>query len=112
MSRLDPEAVPAVAKAMLELDEAFSDPESVDSLYSEVARDLHTRYGVGCAPVDSLNELLDKSFGTERGAAVLVLAAQLPARHGASAPPQPKAFVPAVPGLHTSAPLQNTPSSH
>jgi len=70
MSRLDPEVVPAVAKAMLELDETFSDPESVDSLYTEVARDLHTRYGVDCAPVDSLNELLDKSFGDERGAEV------------------------------------------
>ena len=70
MSRLDPAAVPVVAKAMLELDESFSDPESVDSLYAEVARDLHTRYGVDCAPVDSLNELLDKSFGPERGAEV------------------------------------------
>ena len=70
MSRLDPNAVPAVAKAMLELDESFSDPESVDSLYSEVARDLHTRYGVDCAPEDSLHELLDKSFGEERGADV------------------------------------------
>ena len=51
MSRLDPAAVPVVAKAMLELDETFSDPESIDSLYSEVARDLHTRHGVDCAPM-------------------------------------------------------------
>ena len=70
MSRLDPAVVPAVAKAMLELDETFSDPESVDSLYTEVARDLHTRHGVDCAPVDSLHELLDKSFGAEQGGEV------------------------------------------
>jgi len=70
MSQLDPEAVPAVAKAMLELDESFSSPESVDKLYGEVARELYTRRGVDCAPVDTLNELLNKALGNERGAEV------------------------------------------
>ncbi|MCH2102480.1 MAG: hypothetical protein MK297_00555 [Planctomycetes bacterium] len=67
MSRLDPSVVPAVAKAMLELDQSFQDPESVDVLYTEVARDLHTRRGVDCAPVDALHELLSKSFGDAKG---------------------------------------------
>ena len=67
MSRLDPSVVPAVAQAMLELDESFQDPESVDVLYTEVARDLHTRRGVDCAPVDALHELLNKSFGDAKG---------------------------------------------
>ena len=70
MSRLDPAVVPAVAKAMLELDESFSAPESVDALYTEVARDLHTRHGVDCAPVDSLHELLNKAFGEDRSGEV------------------------------------------
>ena len=70
MSRLDPEAVPSVAKAMLELDPTFSQPESVDQLYGEVARDLYTRRGVDCAPVDTLNELLTKSLGDQVGAEV------------------------------------------
>ena len=70
MSRLDSSAVPAVAKAMLELDPSFSDPEAVDSLYSGLARDLHTRYGVYCTPADSLRDLLVKSFGEDRGAEV------------------------------------------
>ena len=70
MSRLDPEAVPSVAKAMLELDPTFSQPESVDQLYGEVARDLYTRRGVDCAPVDALNELLTKSLGDQLGAEV------------------------------------------
>ena len=70
MSRLDPEAVPAVAKAMLELDPTFSQPESVDQLYGEVARDLYTRRGVDCAPVDALNELLNKALGDQLGAEV------------------------------------------
>ena len=70
MSRLDPDAVPAVAKAMLELDDSFRDPECVDTLYSEVARDLHTRRGVACAPTDALHALLNKAFGDERGQGV------------------------------------------
>ena len=70
MSCLDLEAVPSVAKAMLELDPTFSQPESVDRLYGEVARDLYTRRGVDCAPVDALNELLNKALGAQLGAEV------------------------------------------
>jgi flagellar motor switch protein FliG len=70
MSHLDPEAVPSVAKAMLELDPTFTQPESVDRLYGEVARDLYTRRGVDCAPVDALNDLLNKALGAQLGGEV------------------------------------------
>jgi len=70
MKRLDAEVISEVAAAMTDLDESFGDPDSVETLYQDLARTLNLRKGTSSAPEGELATMLDTALGPERARSV------------------------------------------
>lgn len=71
MRHLEQRVVREVAVAMGELDTSFAQPEAVERLYRNLARELHRRTGVNPADGADLRRRLAASFGPEEAERML-----------------------------------------
>jgi len=71
LRHLDADLVAEVATAMTELGESFSDKDSVDHLYADLARSLNTRRTVSSQSDSQLQALLAEAFDEERAKQML-----------------------------------------
>jgi len=72
LADLDDKVLSKVAAAMGQLDEEFASSEAVDSLYTSVARAIHSRHGVHSADDEELLERLASALGQERAESIIL----------------------------------------
>jgi len=71
LRRLDTNLVSNVAEAMTKLGDRFSDLESVDRLYEDIARRINSRPKIHAPNPSQLQLMLEEAFGDERAAEVM-----------------------------------------
>lgn len=71
LKNLDPRVLSEVASAMTELDPKLQDRASVDALYTELSRSLHTPSKPRAAADGELSALLETSLGKDKSKVVL-----------------------------------------
>lgn len=71
LRELDTHLVSNVAEAMTKLGDRFSDLESVDRLYEDIARRINSRPKIHAPNTSQLQLMLEEAFGSERAAEVM-----------------------------------------